>query len=131
MLLGPVWCFTSMSFAQHSVINVLEQMKDRVYQFEVKGITELKVEWPASETAFRTVTIPNHYVVGKSGDYASLFYQVRNPEEEVLISDGKVIVTVDPKRTFQNSACLENRGVLFFPFYLLNEFYDRKVVSEE
>ncbi|MDW3192533.1 MAG: hypothetical protein R8G66_09210 [Cytophagales bacterium] len=119
-----LFCLTAS--AQHPVIAVLEDMKDRDYQFEISGVHKIPMK---IKDKYDTIKLIENYEIAKVGTYATYHALHKNPDDVFLISDGEVITTVDLDPTFSNSACLQVRGFWMFPYVLLDDFFHREVLS--
>jgi len=115
------------SSAQHPVISVLESMKDRDYQFEIDEVIKVPMK---IKDGYDTIKLIKNFKIAKVGGYATYYDLNRNPDDLFLISDGQVITTIDLDPPFSNSACLRYRGVVMFPFFLLENVYRREEISQ-
>lgn len=121
-LLGNFLC----SSAQHPVVSVLEAMKDRDYQFEIHEVIKVPMK---IKDKYDTIKLIRNFKIAKVGGYATYYELQKNPDNLFLISDGQVITTIDLDPPFSNSACLRYRGVDMFPFFLLDDGFQREVIS--
>lgn len=125
LLLSFCNCFLS-TVAQHPVLSVLEAMHNKDYQYEVDGVIKIPMK-VLNKTD--TIYLIRKYQIARVGNLASYYELHNNPDDQFQISNGKVITTVDIDPPFMNCACHKFMGPRMFPFYLLEDFYQREVLS--